>query len=159
LDSEQHEPVVIKEQVEKDLKQAMLAGDKDLVSVIRGIKSTILNAEIASGARAEGLDEQSVMALLQKEVKKRADAAKLYEKAGERERADKEKYEQDVLSRYLPEMMSEEALGELIDTIIKEMGGEITKQQMGQVIGQAKQKSEGRAEGSMIARLVQARIG
>jgi uncharacterized protein YqeY len=62
--------MTLKSQIDQDLKTAMLAGDKPLVSVLRGIKSTILNAEISTSSRQEGLSDAEVVALLQKESKK-----------------------------------------------------------------------------------------
>jgi uncharacterized protein len=149
---------VIKSQIDADLKQAMLSGDKQLVEVIRGIRSVILNAEIAAGSRDSGLEDSAIVSLLQKEVKKRGDAIELYQNAGEQERADKERFEQEVISRYLPEMMSDEEVESLVAQVIETMGGNVTKQQMGQVIAEVRKNADGRADGALIARLVQARL-
>lgn len=149
---------MIKQQIEADLKQAMLGGDKPLVEVLRVIRSVILNAEIASGSRDQGLDDQSIISLLQKEMKKRADAVELYAKADENERADKERYEQTVIQRYLPAMMDEAAVEAAVDEVVVELGGTIERSQMGQAIALTRQKTEGRADGALIARLIQKRI-
>lgn len=149
---------MIKQQLDQDLKQAMLAGDKRLVSVIRGIKSVILDAEIKSGSRDQGLGDQEAVALLQKEAKKRAEAAELYKNAGESERADQETYEKSILDGYLPEMMDEEQINKLIDEVIADLGGTPDKSRMGQLIGAVKGKSKGQADGAVIAKLVQQRL-
>ena len=65
--------MTIKEQISNDIKTAMLAGEKERVTTLRGIKSAILYAEVAKGARDTGLPEDEVVALLQKESKKRQD--------------------------------------------------------------------------------------
>lgn len=149
---------MITEKINQDLKAAMLSGDKDRVTVIRGIKSVILDAEISSGSREQGMDDDGVIRLLQKEAKKRTDAIKLYEDAGDQARADAERFEQDIIKEYLPESLSEEELSVIVDQVIDAMGGSITRQQMGQAIAGVKVKAGNRADGSMIARLVQERI-
>ena len=63
--------MTIKEQLEIDIKTAMLAGEKTLVTTLRGLKSAILYAEVAAGSRDEGLSDDVVVGLLQKESKKR----------------------------------------------------------------------------------------
>lgn len=133
----------------------MLAGDKQLVEVLRGIKSAVLNVEIATGVRGEGLSDEAVITVLQKESKKRGDAIELYENAGQTERAAKERYEQEVMSKYLPEMMGEEELEAIVLKTISGFETPPTKQQMGQVISKVKQEVGGRADGALIARLVQ----
>jgi uncharacterized protein YqeY len=104
------------------------------------------------------MDDDGVIRLLQKEAKKRTDAIKLYEDAGDQARADAERFEQDIIKEYLPESLSEEELSVIVDQVIDAMGGSITRQQMGQAIAGVKVKAGNRADGSMIARLVQERI-
>jgi uncharacterized protein YqeY len=149
---------VIKQQIEADLKKAMLAGDKSLVSVLRGLKSSILDAEISQGSREAGLNDAAVVTLLQKEAKKRGDAVELYANAGETERSENERYEQEVIKRYLPEMLGDAEIEVIVSAVIEEMGGNVQKQQMGKVIAAVKEKTEGRAEGAVIARVVQKQL-
>lgn len=149
---------MIKDKVATDLKAAMLSGDKRLVEVLRGIKSSILNAEIAGGSRDAGLSEDEVIKVLQKESKRRTDAIELYTKAGETERADNESYEKQVIDGYLPEQMSEADLNELIESAIAELGVEPNMQAMGKVIGSVKAKAGGAADGVLIAKLVQQKL-
>lgn len=71
--------MTISEQIDADLKQAMLAGDKTLVTTLRGLKSVILYEEVAKGLRDTGLDDDAVITLFSKEAKKRQESADLYE--------------------------------------------------------------------------------
>jgi uncharacterized protein YqeY len=71
-----------KQQIDADLKTAMLAGDKTLVTTLRGLKSAILYVEVAENAREKGLPEDAVVAILQKEAKKRQESADLYLQGG-----------------------------------------------------------------------------
>lgn len=147
----------IKEQIEIDLKTAMLAGEKDRVTTLRGLKSTILYAEVAAGKRDEGLDEQSVIGLMQKEAKKRQESADLYVQGGNQEKADSELTEKNIIEAYLPEQLSEAEIIQLIDEEMAKIG-QPNPQQMGQIIGAVKAASKGNADGALIARLVRERI-
>ena len=146
-------------QINSDLKQALLSGDKELVSVLRGLKSVILNEEVAQGKRETGLDDQTIIGLFQKETKKRNEAIDLYEKSGDDARASQEKYEAGIISNYLPDMMNEEEVGLLVQETVEELGlqkGDMQK--MGQAIGEVKNRSQGRADGALIAKLVKEKL-
>ena len=148
---------MIKQTIEEDLKRAMLGGDKRLVSVLRTIKGAILDAEIASGARENGLPNDQVIVLLQKESKKRGEAATLYAGAGDFERAANERYEQEVLAKYLPAQLDEAAISVVVDSVLAEMG-EVDMREMGKVIGAVKAKTGPSADGSVIAKIVKERL-
>ncbi len=149
---------MIKQTIDHDIKTAMLAGDKPLVMALKTLKSVILYAEVAAGKRDEGLDDQTVVALLQKELKKRAEAAQLYEQGGNAEQAANEHYEEVVIQKYLPAQLDEAAINALIDEAIAELGIELNSQAMGQLIGAVKKKSGGAADGALTAQLVKARL-
>lgn len=147
----------LKQQIDNDLKKAMLAGDKTLVMTLRGLKSAILYAEVAKGTRETGLPDVEIIDLFTKEAKKRQESADLYIQGGNKERADSELAEKSVIEQYLPRQLGEKELKKLIDDAISEIGA-VDKQKMGQVIGLVKQKAQGSADGSAIARLVQERL-
>lgn len=149
---------MIKQQIEADIKKAMLSGDKELTSTLRTVKSVILDAEISAGSRENGLTDEVLVGLLQKESKKRIDAAKMYTDVNENDRADKELKESQIISKYLPEMMSEDDIAEIVDSVIAGIGGALSMQQMGQVIGAVKAKAGSSADGSVIAKIVKERI-
>lgn len=146
-----------KQQIEADLKTAMLAGDKTLVTTLRGLKAAILNAEVAEGARETGLPEDKVIVLLQKEAKRRQESADMYVQGGRPEKAEAELAEKTVIEKYLPVQMSETELGALIDEVVDSTGA-ASMQAMGQVIGAVKAKAGPAADGSVIARLVKERL-
>src|SRR5690606_34391231 len=124
---------------DQDLKAAMLAGDKMLTAVLRGLKSAILNAEIAENKRDSGLSDDEIIAILQKEAKKRQESADLYKQGGDPGKGDAELAEKVIIERYLPEQLSQEEIGAEVDNIINELAaGSI--QDMGRVIGAAKQR-------------------
>jgi uncharacterized protein YqeY len=151
--------VAIRQQLDDDLKAAMLASDALRVDTLRGLKSTILYADVAAKKRdTGGVSDEEVMALLAKEAKKRQESADLYVKGGSQERADKELAEKQIIETYLPEQLSDEELGAMIDAITKEQGAEGV-QAMGKVIGAVKAKAGTSADGAKIAQLVKERLG
>lgn len=147
----------IQQRLTDDLKQALLAGEAERVTVLRGLKSVILYAEVAEGKREEGLANEQVVGLFQKEAKKRQESADLYTKAGEQERANKELAEKAIIEAYLPEQLNEDEIRALIDQAIEEVGSSEVRN-MGQIIGLVKQKAGGSADGSVIARLVKEKV-
>lgn len=148
---------MLKEQLTQDLKAALLSGDKERATIIRGLKSVILYAEVAEGKREQGLDDQQIIVLFAKEVKKRLESAELYEKGGKPELAQKELAEKAVIEAYLPAQMSDEELRTIIDTVLADFS-ERSPQVMGQVISRVKAETEGSADGSRIATMVKERL-
>ena len=146
----------LKQQIDQDLKQAMLAGDKMLVTTLRGLKSAILNEEVAKGVRETGLPDDDIVNLFTKEAKKRQESADLFKQGGNDEKASQEQAEKEVINNYLPEQMSEEDLAGLVDVAIASMGKDPAK--MGQIIGAVKQKAGAGADGAAIASLVKQRL-
>lgn len=147
----------VKERIDQDLKAAMLAGEKDKVTTLRGLKSAILNAEIAKGVRDSGLTDDEIIAVLGKESKKRQESADLYKQGGDAARQQVELAEKGLIDAYLPAQMSEADIAAVVDTVIREMG-EVTLQQLGAVIGKVKQHTGANADGATIARLVKERL-
>lgn len=147
----------IKQQLDAHLKQAMLAGDKTLATTLRGLKSSILYAEVAEGKRDEGLSDQEIIPLLQKEAKKRQESAELYLKGNREEKAALEQAERQVIEKYLPAQLTDEELVAIIDVTISS-AGMTSVQDMGKAIGLVKTKTEGRADGGRIARFVKERL-
>ena len=139
------------------MKSALLARDKTLATTLRGIKSAILNVEIALGKREDGLKDNEITSLLRKEAKKRQESAELYKRGGSQEKADAELAELRVIEKYLPDEMTDEQVGELVDKAMDEFA-EISPQQMGQVIGRVKDLSDGQVDGGRIAAAVKKRM-
>lgn len=136
----------------------MLGGDKDRVSVLRAIKSAILYAEVANGSRESGgLQDAAILAILQKESKKRQESADLYVQGGNQEKADAELSEKAIIEEYLPAQLGEDDIARLVDEVAAENGA-ITKETMGAAIAAVKAKSGGAADGATVARLVRERI-
>lgn len=149
--------MTIKQQIDADLKTALLSGDKVMATTLRGLKAVILNEEVAQGKRDEGLGDDEVVRLLQKEAKKRQESADLFVQGGNMEKSQAELQEKEVINKYLPAQLSEEEIAKLIDEVIAEMGAS-GMQAMGQVIGIVKGKAGASADGAVIARLVKEKL-
>lgn len=148
----------LKEQIDADLKTAMLARDEFTTTTLRGLKAAILNEEVARGARDTGLGDEAIEQLIARESKKRDEAANLFEQGGNQASADKERAEKVLLQHYLPEQLSEAEVTALVDGIVAELKPEGMKD-MGRVIGAVKAQTGNSADGALVARLVKERLG
>ncbi len=146
---------MLKKQIEQDLKQALLNGDKLRTEVLRGLKSAILYEEVAKHLRDTGLDDGAILMVIKHEAKKRAESAELYEKAGANDRAQAERTEQAILNAYLPAQLTDEALTTIVEDALAQLGDSAG---MGQVIGVVRQKVGAQADGGRIAAIVKNKL-
>lgn len=149
---------MLEEKIEQDLKAALLAKDAERVSVLRGLKSVLLNVKVAEGKRDSGLKDDEVQAVLAKEAKKRQESADLYKQGGDEQRAGAELAEKAIIEEYLPEQLSEDELAGLIDEAIAATGSKDQKD-MGKVIGMVRSKAGAGADGAAIARITKEKLG
>jgi len=147
----------LKLRLDQDLKQALLGGDKNLATTLRGLKSVILYAEVAKGVREQGLGDDEIIALFSKEAKKRQESADLYKQGGSEERAAAELREKSVIEQYLPQQLSDDDLAKIVSDTMTELGAS-GPQAMGQVIAAVKQKIGAQADGARIATMVKERL-
>jgi uncharacterized protein YqeY len=147
----------VQEQIDKDLKEALLAGDKGKAETLRGIKSALLNEAISLNARDSGLTDEQIQKVLSKESKKRQEAAELFKQGGSDERAGAELAEKAIIDAYLPEQMDEAAVAKIVDEEIAK-AGQPTMQDMGRIIGAVRGRAAGQADGALIARLVKEKL-
>ena len=140
---------MLKEQINADLKTAMLARNAFETTVLRGLKASILDEEVKLGKREEGLNNDEIETLVAREVKKRKEAASLLDE----ERAENELKEAEILSKYLPEMASEDEIRVAVKAEISAMG-EVSIKQMGAIIGKMKAKFGNSADGVVLAKIV-----
>lgn len=147
----------LKDIINADLKTAMLARDSVRTQTLQGLKAAILNEEVAKKVRDTGLDDAAIEQIIAREVKKRDEAAQLYDQGGNVDSAAKERTEKEVLSVYLPEQMGEAELEALIDSVIEQVQPDGMKD-MGKVIGAVKAKAGNSADGALIARLLKDKL-
>jgi uncharacterized protein len=147
----------VQEQIEKDLKQALLSGDKAKAETLRGLKSALLNEAISQNARETGLSDEQIQRILAKESKKRQEAADLYKQGGAAERAGAELAEKAIIDAYLPEQMGQEQVAKIVDEEIAK-AGQPAMQDMGRIIGAVRARADGQADGALIAKLVKEKL-
>ena len=103
------------------------------------------------------LTMQEALSVLQKEAKKHQDSISQYQNANREDLANEEQAELEVIKQYLPEQMSREDLEKVVDAVISETGAS-TAADMGKVIGAVRQKTEGKADGAMIAEIAKSKL-
>ncbi|EKD84866.1 MAG: hypothetical protein ACD_38C00148G0015 [uncultured bacterium] len=140
--------------IQTDLKNAQLARDEVKVSALRMLLSEIHNMNIQKGGE---LSDAEVVSIVQREVKKRKEAAAGF-RSGDREAsAKKEEAELEVLMVYLPAQLSTEELTKIIVESINETGA-VSISDMGKVIGSVMGKVAGRADGGTVSALVKEKL-
>ncbi|MDY6121801.1 MAG: GatB/YqeY domain-containing protein [Porphyromonas sp.] len=140
------------EDINQEIKKAMLAREKVRLEALRGIKKEFLEAITAKGSDGTLHDEQALK-ILRKLHKQRLESAEIYKKNGRQELAEIELAESEVIGSFLPAMMSQEQIEPIIRQLKAELGiGDI--KMMGKLIGAAQKKLEGQADGATIASVV-----
>lgn len=143
---------MLKDKLQADIKTALLGGDKPRAEVLKSLKSAILYEEVALKVREEGLPDDKIELVFAREAKKRADAADLYAKNGQQDRADTERAEKAIIESYLPKQLSDEELTQVVKDVIAGM----PNPQMGPAIGAVKAKVGTSADGARVAAAVKA---
>ena len=140
--------------IETELKDARLARDGDR----RDALSLLLNAlQAAQKELRRPLSDEEELQVLQRERKRRVEAADAFRTAGREEQADDEEYELDVLEEFMPEPLSEDELEEIIDDVISEVGATSIRD-MGRVMAGVMHQVSGRADGSTVNQLVKEKL-
>lgn len=143
--------MALSDQLQADMKVAMKAKDKDTLTIIRMIRSSIKYKEIERGTE---LNDQEVTEVLSRELKQRHDSLHEFTKAGRDDLVAKTEREIEILKRYLPEQLSEDELRRLVKETVQATGAS-SKADMGKVMAALMPKVKGRADGKFVNRLVQ----
>ena len=147
----------IYEQITQKMKAAMLGKDAVALGALRGLKTALQNAQVAKGNVHDELPESEAAAVVRKQIKQREDSIRMYTEAGRTELAQKEQAEVDVLAGFLPAEMTEAEILPLLDAVIAELGAS-SKKDMGRVMKEMQQRTEGRAPGKLLSSLVGQRL-
>lgn len=144
----------LKQRIQDEMKACMKSGDKARLGVIRLIMSAIKQIEVDE--RIE-LDDERVLAILDKMTKQRRESAALYEQAERNDLLDQENYEIGVIKDYLPAALSDEEVDAMIKAAIVSTGASSIKD-MGKVMGQLKPQMQGRADMSAVSSKIKASL-
>jgi uncharacterized protein YqeY len=140
--------------IEGELKDARLARDGER----RDALSLVLNAlQAAQKELRRPLSDEEELQVLQRERKRRLEAAEAFRKGGREEQAEDEEYELEVLEEFMPEPLSEEEIEEIIDDVISEVGATSIRD-MGRVMAGVMHQVSGRADGSTVNQLVKEKL-
>jgi len=141
----------LQENLQQEIKAAMLARDAEKLSTLRLLKSALGYVQIEK--KTERLSDAEIVAVIQKEAKKRRDSIEQYRNGGRPELADKEARELTLLETFLPKPLSPEELEQMVRATIQELGA-TSKKEMGSVVKAVQAKAAGRADGKTISGLV-----
>ena len=146
----------IKEQLKKDLTEAIRGRDEITSGTIRMVLTAITNEEVA-GKEARVLSDEEVITVLSREGKKRREAAEAFENAGRADKSALEKSEGEIIAKYLPAQLSEADIAAIIADAIASTGAQ-GPGDMGKVMGAVKPKIAGKADGGVVSALVKAAL-
>lgn len=140
--------------IEEELKEARLARDQDR----RDALSLVLNALRAAEKELQRpLSDDEELQVLQRERKRRVEAADAFRSGGRDEQADAEEYELEVIEEFMPEQLSEEEIEDIIDDVISEVGATSIRD-LGRVMAGVMHQVSGRADGSLVSQLVKEKL-
>jgi hypothetical protein len=145
------EVMMLRAQIYEDVKQAMKARDAKRLEVVRYLWSEIKNVEI--DAKHELVDEE-VVTLLRREVKRRNDSIEQFKQGGRQDLVDQETKNVEVIETYLPQLMSREQIGKVVDRIAASGVGEF-----GVVMGKVMAEMKGKADGKLVSEVVREKVG
>jgi uncharacterized protein YqeY len=146
--------MALEQNVNEQLKQAMLAKDEKRLRGLRAIKAAIIIAKTAEGAGGQVSADEEIK-MLQRLVKQRKDSLEIYQQQNRADLAQKEQEEIEVIEAFLPKQLSEDELKEALTKIIADTGAS-SPADMGKVMGAATKQLAGKADGKTISAMVKA---
>ena len=144
----------MKDELLQDLKEAMKNKDTLRKDTITMLRAAILQVEKDS---QKTLTDDEICAIVAKEVKKRKESVKEYEDAGRQDIADSLKQEVEILSKYLPEQLSQEEIVKLVEDAVKESGA-ASPRDMGKVMSILRPKTAVKADGKLVSDIVKEKL-
>jgi uncharacterized protein YqeY len=149
----------IQDKIISDIKEAMKAKEQDKLRVLRSLKAKLMEKEISErkGGEAKLSDDQAVEVLM-KAAKQRKESIEQFEEGGRDDLAENEKLELKIIEEYLPEMMSEDEVRDVVKEKIEQLGAS-GMQDMGKVMGPLMGQLKGKADGSVVSKVVKEELG
>ena len=144
------------EQINNDIKQAMLAKDPVKLAALRAIKSALLLAQ--TSGKATETNQEEFTAIINKMVKQRQDSIAVYEQQNRPDLADEEKAQLEVVKAYLPPQMSDEALEQTVKSIVERTGASAPGD-FGKVMGAASKELAGKADNKRVSEIIKRLLG
>lgn len=148
--------IAFEAEITESLKEAMKAKDQTKLDCLRAMKSALKYKDVEKSQA--GVTQDEAIAVFNTMIKQRKEAVEQYEKGGRADAAQKEKYEIEVIQKFLPQQMTEAELTSLIQSTIQTMGAKGASE-MGRVMKELKPKVTGRADGKLVSELVKKALG
>ncbi|GAA5523285.1 GatB/YqeY domain-containing protein [Aliifodinibius salicampi] len=146
--------MALKDQIMADLKQAMKDKDQDKLKVLRSLKAKLLEREISERKEGEAtLSDEQTVEVLMKAAKQRKESIEQFGEGGREDLVASEEAELEIINSYLPKMLSEEEVRDVAREKIEALGAE-NMADMGKVMGVMMQELKGKAEGSLVSKVV-----
>lgn len=142
------------EQIQSDMKSALKEGRKIELSTLRLLVSDLRNAE---KVKKEPLEDQEVIESVQRQIKRRKEAAEQYKAANREDLSGKELQEMEILTKYLPEQLSEDEIRSIVDNAINATGA-AGSSDMGKVMGKIMPEVKGKADGAVVSSIVKQQL-
>lgn len=146
----------LENKIQTELVSAMKNHQENTVAALRSLKTAIMETKTAANGKRE-LDDNDIVAIIQKLVKQRKESMDIYSAAGRDELADKEQQEMFALMNYLPRMLSDEELGHAIDKIIISVDA-VTMKDMGKVMAALKEKYPNQYDGKTASTYIKTKL-
>lgn len=140
----------LQNQINQDITHSIKSKDSSSLMVLRMLKAAISNACVQNGNINSELTDDKILSLIRKQISQRQDSVIQFEKAGRNELVENEKNEISILEKYLPAKLSVEEIQILVETAISELGA-TSKKDLGKVIKNVTEKTQGAADGKTIA--------
>lgn len=140
--------------LQNEMKEALKNKNKEKLSTIRMLISEIKKVQIDL---KKELDDNEVLSIIQRYAKQRREAIEQYKKAGRNDLVEKEEKELNIVLEFLPKQLTEKEIEEIVDSTIKELNA-TSMRDMGKVMKTVMEKVKGRAEGSIVSRIVKSRL-
>ncbi len=144
--------------INTDIKAAMMARDKRKLESLRAIKSALLLLKTGKDTSFAEVPKELELKTLQKLIKQRKESAKIYKEQGRDEAYEEETYQAKIIEEYLPEQMSDGDISNIISAIIEKTGASSMKD-MGKVMGMASKELAGKADNSLVSKIVKEKLG
>jgi uncharacterized protein YqeY len=146
--------MALREQLNEDIKAAMKARDSERLNALRLLSAAAKQREVDERIT---LDDAALIAIVEKEIKKRRESIAQYEKGQRQDLADKEKFEISVIEAYLPKQLSQAEVDAIVAEALASTGAKSTAD-MGKVMGVLKPKLAGKADMGKVSAMVKAKL-
>jgi len=146
----------IENKIQIDLVKSMKDKNSSRVSALRSVKTAIMETKTAANGKKE-LEDADVVKIIQKLAKQRNESAEIYEQNGRPELAENERRELDVMNEYLPKMLTEQEIENVVAKTIADLNASSMKD-MGRVMGYINKTYAGQVDGSVVSRIVKSRL-